>query len=117
MDEKELDYPTEGGRGDVCRFRGAPRQRIEEMSTLLAEKRMKQLQQLLEENDEFDVAEFLSELPEHQMAMVFRMLSKEHGAEVFAELDTPEQEYIINSITDSEPAASSTSSTSTIRST
>ncbi len=77
-------------------------QRIEEMSRLLEEKRMKQLQEALEENDEFEVAEFLSELPEQQMAMVFRMLSKEQGAAVFAELDAPEQEYIINSITDTE---------------
>ena len=77
-------------------------QRIEEMSRLLEEKKMKQLQEALEENDEFEVAEFLSELPEQQMAMVFRMLSKEQGAAVFAELDAPEQEYIINSITDTE---------------
>lgn len=36
------------------------------------------------------------------MASVFRLLSKEQGAEVFAELDAPEQEVIINSITDKE---------------
>ena len=76
--------------------------RIEEMTALLEEKKMKQLQLLLEENDEFDVAEFLTELPDHQMAMVFRMLSKEQGAAVFAELESDKQEYIINSITDSE---------------
>lgn len=76
--------------------------RIDEMAQLLEEKKMKLLQTMLEENDEFDVAEFLSSLPAHQMAVVFRMLSKEHGAAVFAELDTPEQEYIINAITDNE---------------
>ena len=38
------------------------------------------------------------------MATVFRLLSKERGAEVFAELDAPEQETIINSITDTELA-------------
>ena len=31
---------------------------------------------------------------EQQMAMVFRMLSKEQGAAVFAELESEEQEYI-----------------------
>ena len=36
------------------------------------------------------------------MPMVFRLLSKETAAEVFANFDTPEQEKIINSITDSE---------------
>ena len=83
-------------------FEALHEKRIEEMTTLLEEKKMKQLQIMLEDNDEFDVAEFLSMLPEQQMAMVFRMLSKEQGAAVFAELEAEEQEYIINSITDTE---------------
>ncbi|MCD8256897.1 MAG: magnesium transporter, partial [Oscillospiraceae bacterium] len=72
------------------------------MSRLLEEKQMKRLQSVLEETEEFEVAEFLMALPPHQMATVFRMLSKEQGAAVFAELDAQEQEYIINTITDSE---------------
>lgn len=76
--------------------------RIDEMTVLLEEKKMKQLRLVLDENDEFEVAEFLTELPDNQMAMVFRMLSKEQAAAVFAELDPEEQEYIINSITDKE---------------
>ena len=76
--------------------------RMEEMSALLQEKRIRQLQTMLEEIDAFDVAEFLSELPQPQMAMVFRMLSKEQGAAAFVELAAEEQEYIINSITDTE---------------
>jgi len=87
---------------NVTDFEAVHEQRIEEMTGLLEEKKMKQLQLLLEDNDEFDVAEFLTELPDQQMAMVFRMLSKEQGAAVFAELEAEEQEYIINSITDSE---------------
>lgn len=75
---------------------------IEELTELLEQKKMKPLQRLLEETEEFEVAEFMTELPEQQMAMVFRMLSKEQAAAVFAELDAQEQEYIINSITDSE---------------
>lgn len=72
------------------------------LETLLSDHKLKQLQLELEDIDEFDAAQFISALPEHQMAMVFRMLSKEKGAEVFAELDAPEQEYIINSVTDAE---------------
>ena len=83
-------------------FEAQREQRTEEMAALLEGKRMKQLQALLEEVDEIEVAEFLSSLPQHRMAVVFRMLSKEQGAEVFAELDAPEQEYIINAITDTE---------------
>ena len=63
---------------------------------------MKQLKQRMEELNEFDVAEFLAEIDDNQMPMVFRLLSKETAAEVFANFDTPEQEKIINSITDSE---------------
>jgi magnesium transporter len=102
LEEEKLEDLTSEEIGDPVDFESIHDKKIEEMCTLLEEKKLKQLQQVLEENDEFDDAEFLSELPAHQMAMVFRMLSKEHGAEVFAELDAPEQEYIINSITDSE---------------
>ncbi len=89
----------EGESGD---FESVRERRIAELDTLLRERRLKQLQEELEDTDEFEVAEFLATLPQHQMAKVFRMLSKEKGAEVFAELEAPEQEYIINSITDAE---------------
>ena len=101
LDEQET-IVTEENEESSFSFEALHEKRIEEMSQLLEEKKMKQLQIILEDNDEFDVAEFLSMLPEQQMAMVFRMLSKEHGAAVFAELDPEEQEYIINSITDTE---------------
>ena len=63
---------------------------------------MKLLKQRMDEMQEFDVAEFLSSLDDKRMPMLFRLLSKERAAEVFANLDAPEQEQIINSITDSE---------------
>ena len=81
--------------------------RLEHLRELLEGHRMKALQLELEDMNEFDIAEFLTELGEEdgkRMATVFRLLSKERGAEVFAELDAPEQETIINSITDTELA-------------
>ena len=57
------------------------------------------------EMNEFDVAEFLTEVDTQRMPMVFRLLSKGKAAEVFANLEAPEQELIINSITDSELGA------------
>lgn len=72
---------------------------------LLEERRLKALQLELEDMNEFDVAEFLTELGEtdpKRMSAIFRLLSKERGAEVFAELDTPEQQAIIGSISDAE---------------
>ena len=66
---------------------------------------MKELQLRLEDMNEFDVAEFLSEIGDNRMPMVFRLLSKQMAADVFANFDSPEQEQIINSITDSELSA------------
>ncbi|MCL1829336.1 MAG: magnesium transporter [Oscillospiraceae bacterium] len=74
----------------------------ETLFELLDKKRIKLLRQTLEEMNEFDVAEFLSEIEPAKMAMIFRMLSKEKGAEVFANLDVGEQEFIINSVSDTE---------------
>ncbi len=76
-----------------------------ELMQLLNERRMKELQLRLEDMNEFDVAEFLSEIGDNRMPMVFRLLSKETAADVFANFDSPEQEQIINSITDSELSA------------
>lgn len=77
----------------------------DELMQLLDERRMKELQLRLEDMNEFDVAEFLSEIGDNRMPMVFRLLSKQMAADVFANFVSPEQEQIINSITDSELSA------------
>ena len=77
----------------------------DELMQLLDERRMKELQLRLEDMNEFDVAEFLSEIGDNRMPMVLRLLSKQMAADVFANFDSPEQEQIINSITDSELSA------------
>lgn len=77
----------------------------DELMQLLDERRMKELQLRLEDMNEFDVAEFLSEIGDNRMPMVFRLLPKQMAADVFANFDSPEQEQIINSITDSELSA------------
>ena len=76
--------------------------RTDELTSLLDSRDMKGLKRRMEEMNEFDVAEFLSEIGDKRMPMVFRLLSKETAAEVFANFEAPEQEQIINSITDSE---------------
>ena len=78
--------------------------RHDELMELLESRNMKQLRERMNEMQEFDVAEFLSSIEDNRMPMLFRLLSKERAAEVFANLETPEQERIINSITDSELA-------------
>lgn len=86
-------------------FEALHERQSDELRELLEAKQMKQLRARLENMNEFDVAEFLSELEDNQIPMVFRLLSKETAAEVFANFDSPEQELIINSITDSELSA------------
>ncbi len=78
---------------------------FDELMELLDAHRMKELQLRLENMNEFDVAEFLTEIGDNRMPMVFRLLSKETAADAFANFDAPEQEQIINSITDSELSA------------
>ena len=78
--------------------------RSDELMQLLDSRNVKELQRRMEEMNEYDVAQFLTELEDNRMPMVFRLLSKDTAADVFANFDTPEQERIINAITDSELA-------------
>jgi len=75
---------------------------FEELVELLQGKKMKELKTRLDDMNEADAALFLQTLPDKDMAMVFRLLSKEHAAEVFACMDIDEQQLIINSMTDKE---------------
>ena len=94
--ENESEYEYE--------YEAIQEQQADELSELLERRDMKQLKTRMEELNEFDVAEFLSEIEDNRMPMVFRLLSKSAAADVFANLDAPDQERIINSVTDSELA-------------
>ena len=89
---------------ELMDFETIHERRNDELTELLDKRDMKQLQRRMEEMNEFDVAEFLTEIEDNRMPMVFRLLSKETAADVFANFEAPEQERIINSITDSELA-------------
>ena len=94
MDENEIL--------ETLDFEALVEQRSDELTELLDGRDMKQLKRRMEELNEFDVAAFLAGIEDNRMPMVFRLLSKETAAEVFANLEAPDQERIINSITDSE---------------
>ena len=76
--------------------------RRDELFSKLENKQYRSLKLTLCDMNEHDIAAFLEELDPSQLAMVFRMLSKEQAAEVFANLEVQEQECIINSVTDAE---------------
>ena len=95
---------AELANADALDYETIQEQRNDELSALLDSRNMRALKQRMEEMNEFDVAEFLSEIPDNRMPMVFRLLSKETASDVFANFDVPDQERIINSMTDSELA-------------
>ncbi len=90
---------------DNMDFEAMHEKQFDELFELLENRKMREIKAVLEEMNEFDVAEFLAELDEGTMPMVFRLLSKGMAADVFANFEAPEQELIINSITDSELGA------------
>lgn len=49
-----------------------------------------------------DLAEFFDLIPNNTHALLFRLLSKEHAAETFVEMDTDDQRRLIDSFTDKE---------------
>ena len=102
--QRRVKSVADKNENKILDFDTIQEKRTDELMELLDKRDMKQLQRRMEEMNEFDVAEFLSELDSSRMPMVFRLLSKETAAEVFANFDAPEQEEIINSITDSELA-------------
>ena len=87
---------------DAMDYDAIQEKQYDELTQLLEQKDHKTLRERLEDMNEFDVAEFLSELEDARMLAVFRLLSKETAAEVFANLEPPEQERIITAITDQE---------------
>ncbi len=89
---------------DTLNYDSLQEKRTDELTDLLDSRNMRTLKQRMEEMNEFDVAEFLSGIQDNRMPMVFRLLSKETAADVFANFEPPDQERIINSMTDSELA-------------
>lgn len=59
----------------------------------------------LEDLQPVEVADFFTELPAARIPTVFKLLTKDQAADVFAELDVDEQERIISAMTDREITA------------
>ncbi len=60
------------------------------------------LKKELEKYNVVDIADFLETLKPEKMVLVFRLLPKDMSAEVFSYLTSDQQQYLIESITDSE---------------
>lgn len=75
---------------------------VNEIITMLENKNYLKLRNLLDEENEVDIAESLDKLEFEYAIKVFRLLSKDKAAEVFASISIEHQKFIINSITDTE---------------
>ena len=75
---------------------------FENIIELIEENKLFEARKYIIELNEVDIEQLLGEIPQDKMLRIFRMLPKETAAEVFAEMDSDRQQYIIESITDRE---------------
>ena len=104
--DKDLDEKVEVEKEE---FVGAEEQREEEMESrfdelneLLEARQFSKFAKELGQMNPVDVADFFSELDNKRIPAVFKLLGKDIAAEVFAELDSDMQKYIIEAMTDRE---------------
>ncbi len=77
----------------------------EELMQLLEQARFRELRSRLSEMNVVDVAEFIEGLPEEQLVLVFRILSKDDASDVFAYLESDNQAKIVEGMNDKELGA------------
>ena len=102
LNAADIDLENTAADPDYDAYDAIVDEQTNELTELLESRNIKALKQRMEAMNEFDIAEFLSEIDDSRMPMVFRLLSKQTAAEVFANFEVPQQELIINSINDTE---------------
>ncbi len=75
---------------------------IDEAIDLLESKNFPVLKKLLEEQNPADINDIIDELSDEQSILIYRLLPKELASEVFVEMDTDKQEYLINKLSDAQ---------------
>ncbi|CAB1242798.1 MAG: magnesium transporter [Oscillospiraceae bacterium] len=68
----------------------------------LSQRNFASVRKLLDDMNEVDIAELLEKLPAEKSIVAFRTLPKEVAAEVFSNLESDTQQYLVESITDQE---------------
>ena len=71
----------------------------EKIEDLIKNKKINELHTVLEDINSADFPSLFEELEEEQIVIIYRLLTKEKAAEVFAELDSDVQEKLINVLT------------------
>ncbi len=75
---------------------------LEKIEDYVARKRYAELRDLLLPLEAADIAQLFGELEEHALPLAFRLLPKEQAAEVFVELDSDQQEMLIQGFSNTE---------------
>lgn len=87
-----FDYENENERAEL----------VEKIEDLIVRKRYAELRGLLLPMEAADIALIMEDLGPERMPLVFRLLPKELAAEVFVELDSDEQELLIQGFSNTE---------------
>ena len=74
----------------------------EKITNLIKEKKINELHSMLEAVNSADFPSLFEELEEEEILIIYRLLTKEKAAEVFAELDSDVQQKLISMFTDKE---------------
>ena len=75
---------------------------VQKVTELIESKKLNSLREFLVEINSADFPSIMEDLDEEKVIMVYRLLPKEKAAEVFVELDSDDQEKLINCLTDVE---------------
>ena len=69
---------------------------------LLEQRQFKAVRSILDVMNEVDIASLLSELSDKELALAFRLIPKDKAAEVFSNMDTSMQTYLVEMFTEKE---------------
>ena len=75
---------------------------IKRLTELLNEKKYAQIKEMLSEMNSIDLADLLEQFPDDSMVVLFRLISKETAAEVFANMPNDMQQTLISTFTEKE---------------
>ena len=74
----------------------------EEITILFNERKFSTLKPLLASMNEVDIAKLFKDLPDEELPILFRLLPKDLAADVFVELDSDDQEQLLEKLTNVE---------------
>lgn len=69
---------------------------------LLAQRQYKAVRSILDVMNEVDIASLLSDLDDKELALAFRLIPKDKAAEVFSNMESPMQTYLVEMFSDKE---------------